>query len=72
MAKSNFTMKFCVVLRNAIEKFLVRNKENLSMQFRFTQNFLTYAPRNLWDAYIQAGLEGLKENCPHQGVLRCS
>ena len=52
------TLKICLVLCNAIEKSLTKNEENLLMQVRFMQTFLTYAPRNLLDAQIPAGFEG--------------
>ena len=56
---SNFTLKSCVVLCNAPEKSQAKIEENSAMKFLLVQTFLTYAPRNLWDAHrSQQGWKG--------------
>ena len=52
----NFGWCFAMLLRN-----LVQNCENLSMKFKVMQTIPANASRNLWDAYIPAGLKGLKQ-----------
>ena len=49
-----------MVLCNIVEKSHAKNGENLSMKFQLMETFLTHVAQNLWDAYISAGLKGLR------------
>ena len=56
------TCKFVWCFAMLLKSFMQKMKKNLSMKFKVMQTFLTNAPRNLWDAYIPAGLKGLRKH----------
>ena len=46
-SNSNFTLKFCVVLCNNVEKSQTKNEENICLKFQLMQTFLKDVPQNL-------------------------